>query len=59
MTLENLLKIGQLKIHSTDRLEVGRMLEAARRNWRRPELVTLNPQKAKQGEPPDTQVKVA
>jgi hypothetical protein len=32
MTLENLLKIGQLKVHSTDRLEVGRLLEAARRN---------------------------
>lgn len=32
MTLENLLKIGQLKAHSTDRLEVGRLLEAARRN---------------------------
>jgi len=26
------LKIGQLKVHSTDRLEVGRLLEAARRN---------------------------
>ena len=32
MTLENLLKIGQLKIHSTDRSEVQRLLEAVRRN---------------------------
>jgi uncharacterized protein (UPF0332 family) len=32
MTLENLLKIGQLKVHSTDRAEVGQLLEAARRN---------------------------
>jgi hypothetical protein len=32
MTLENLLKIGHLKVHSTDRLEVGRLLEAAHRN---------------------------
>ncbi len=32
MTLENLLKIGQLKTHSTDRSEVQRLLEAVRRN---------------------------
>ena len=32
MTLENLLRIGQLKVHSTDRSEVGQLLEAARRN---------------------------
>jgi hypothetical protein len=32
MTLENLLRIGQLKVHSTDRAEVGQLLEAARRN---------------------------
>jgi len=32
MTLENLLKIGQLKVHSTDRSEVQRLLEAVRRN---------------------------
>ena len=32
MTLENLLKIGQLKVHSTDRGEVQQLLDAARRN---------------------------
>ena len=32
MTLENLLKIGQLKSHVTDRSEVQQLLEAARRN---------------------------
>jgi uncharacterized protein (UPF0332 family) len=32
MTLENLLRIGQLKVHSTDRAEIRQLLEAARRN---------------------------
>jgi hypothetical protein len=32
MTLENLLKIGQLKRHTTDRVEIDRLLAAARRN---------------------------
>ena len=32
MTLENLLKIGQLKNHVTDATEVQRLLDAARRN---------------------------
>lgn len=32
MTLENLLKIGQLKNHVTDATEVQRLLHAARRN---------------------------
>lgn len=32
MTLENLLKIGQLKSHATDATEIGRLLSAARRN---------------------------
>ena len=32
MSLENLLKIGQLKRHDTDTVEVARLLEAARRN---------------------------
>lgn len=32
MTLENLLKIGQLKSHVTDATEVQRLLDAARRN---------------------------
>ena len=32
MTLDNLLKIGQLKPHETSREEVRRLLEAARRN---------------------------
>ncbi|MHB8254778.1 MAG: DNA-binding protein [Acidiferrobacter sp.] len=32
MTLENLLKIGQLKSHATDATEIHRLLEAVRRN---------------------------
>ena len=32
MTLENLLKIGQLKSHVTDATEIRRLLDAARRN---------------------------
>ena len=32
MTLENLLKIGQLKSHATDAAEIRRLLDAARRN---------------------------
>ncbi len=32
MTLENLLKIGQLKSHVTDATEIRRLLAAARRN---------------------------
>jgi hypothetical protein len=32
MTLDNLLKTGQLKRHATDRTEVERLLAAARRN---------------------------
>lgn len=32
MTLENLLKIGQLKSHPPDRNEIQRLLQAARRN---------------------------
>jgi len=32
MSLENLSKIGQLKPHDTDAVEIGRLLEAARRN---------------------------
>ena len=32
MTLENLQQIGRLKPHATDRAEIRRLLEAARRN---------------------------
>lgn len=32
MTLENLLKIGQVKPHKTGKVEVGRLLQAAHRN---------------------------
>ncbi|WP_428623824.1 DNA-binding protein [Sedimenticola sp.] len=32
MSLENLLKIGQLKRHQTDREEIRRLLDSARRN---------------------------
>lgn len=42
MTLENLLKIGQLKAHSTDRLEVRRLLEAARRNLEDAEVEAIS-----------------
>ena len=42
MTLENLLKIGQLKVHSTDRLEVGRLIEAARRNLTDAEVESIS-----------------
>jgi uncharacterized protein (UPF0332 family) len=42
MTLENLLKIGHLKAHSTDRLEVGRLIEAARRNLTDAEVESIS-----------------
>lgn len=42
MTLENLLKIGQLKAHNTDRLEVRRLLEAARRNLEDAEVEAIS-----------------
>lgn len=32
MTLDNLLRIGQLKRHTTDEAEIGHLLAAARRN---------------------------
>ena len=32
MTLDNLLRTGQLKRHTTDRVEIGNLLAAARRN---------------------------
>ena len=32
MSLDNLVKTGQLKPHATDRAEIGRLLAAARRN---------------------------
>lgn len=32
MTLDNLLKAGQLKRHTTDHQEIGKLLAAARRN---------------------------
>lgn len=32
MSLENLQKIGQLKPHETDAAEIGRLMDAARRN---------------------------
>lgn len=32
MTFDNLLKTGQLKRHATDRVEIGKLLGAARRN---------------------------
>ncbi len=38
MTLDNLLKIGQLKPHAPDAAEIGLLLEAARRT---PEKVSL------------------
>lgn len=44
MTLENLLKIGQLKNHVTDAVEVGRLLNAAKRNLTDAQLQGMSPE---------------
>jgi HEPN domain-containing protein len=42
MTLENLLQIGRLKPHATDRDEVQRLLEAAHRNLADAEVTAVS-----------------
>lgn len=42
MTLENLLKIGQLKPHETSKEEVSRLLDAARRNIADSEVTSIS-----------------
>jgi hypothetical protein len=44
MTLENLLKIGQLKSHATDATEIQRLLDAARRNLADAHVETISPE---------------
>jgi hypothetical protein len=44
MTLENLLKIGQLKSHATDLTEIQRLLDAARRNLADAHVSTISPE---------------
>jgi hypothetical protein len=44
MTLENLLKIGQLKSHATDLTEIQRLLDAARRNLADAHVGTISPE---------------
>lgn len=44
MTLENLLNAGQLKRHTTDRVEVQRLLAAARRNLSDAEVKGISPE---------------
>lgn len=42
MTLENLLKTGQLKSHDPDRKEIQRLLDAARRNLADARVTTIS-----------------
>ena len=44
MTLENLLKIGQLKSHATDSVEIQRLLDAARRNLADAHVKAVSPE---------------
>lgn len=44
MSLQNLLRIGQLKEHPADRAEVQRLLAAANRNLVDAEVVTISPE---------------
>lgn len=44
MTLENLLKIGQLKSHVTDAGEIVRLLEAAKRNLADAHVTSISPE---------------
>lgn len=44
MTLENLLKIGQLKSHATDAAEIQRLLDAARRNLADAHVEAISPE---------------
>ncbi len=44
MTLQNLLKIGQLKEHPPNREEIGRLLAAARRNLADAKVTAVSPE---------------
>ena len=44
MTLENLLKTGQLKPHDPDTAEIRRLLEAARRNLKDSAATSISPE---------------
>ena len=44
MSLENLLKIGQLKTHPVDSEEIGRLLSAAQRNLRDARVEEISPE---------------
>jgi hypothetical protein len=44
MTLENLLKIGRLKSHATDAVEIQRLLDAARRNLADAHVEAISPE---------------
>ena len=44
MSLENLLKIGQLKPHPPEAAEIGRLLIAARRNLRDAGVTSISPE---------------
>lgn len=44
MSLENLLKIGQLKPHAPDAAEIERLLIAARRNLRDAGVTSISPE---------------
>src|SRR5947208_17005238 len=44
MTLENLLKTGQLKPHDPDAAEIRRLLEAARRNLKDSAATNISPE---------------
>lgn len=44
MSLENLLKIGQLKRHESDAKEIGKLLTAARRNLADARVAAVSPE---------------
>ncbi len=44
MSLENLLKIGQLKPHASEAAEIERLLVAARRNLRDARVTSISPE---------------
>ena len=44
MSLENLLKIGQLKLHASEPAEIERLLVAARRNLRDAHVTSISPE---------------
>ena len=44
MSLENLLKIGQLKAHAAEAIEIERLFSAARRNLRDARVTSISPE---------------